>query len=54
MDTAPLRKEVKAHRDEWARRGLELSEAGHIKQALAARCKAEYWDRRLKKLEHVD
>jgi hypothetical protein len=52
MDAAPLRKEAKVRRDEWATRGLKLSEAGQVKEAEVAARKAEFWDRRLKKLEH--
>lgn len=51
ISLAPLRKEAKARRDEWAARGLKLSEAGEIKQAKVAARKAEFWDERLKKLE---
>ena len=44
MDLAPSRKEARERRDEWAARGLKLSEAGEIKQAQVAARKAEFWN----------
>lgn len=51
MELAPARKEARARRDEWAARGLKLSDDGKIKQAKVAARKAEIWDERLRKLE---
>ena len=51
MELGPARKEARDRRDEWAARGLKLSEDGKIKQAKVAARKAEMWNERLKKLE---
>lgn len=48
-----LRKHMDAtkRRDEWAQKGLDFVKAGKMREAIQARQTAEYWDRRVRKLE---
>lgn len=43
--------EASRRRDEWARRGIALAEAGKVRQAKVAQRKAQFWDARAKRLE---
>jgi hypothetical protein len=42
---------AKARRDAFARKGINLAEAGDIRGAKAAQKQAKHWDREAKRLE---